>query len=425
MRVVLSLCLVVSVLQGAVQCDHHHQNHNGNHKHQDHHEKEHKEHQHPAMDKRACHKIAGANTEFAFNLYKQIAESGSSDNVFFSPLSISTAMSMLSLGARSTTKDQIVEGLGLNITNTTDKEIHEGFHHLIHMLNDANSDLQLNTGNVLFISEDLKMLPTFLEDVKNYYESNAFTTDFKNEEEAKKQINDHVEKKTNGKIVDLLQSVDQSALMVLVNFIVFKGKWEKVFDPKLTKEDTFFVDENTTVRVPMMEQEGSIHTWKDREMPCTVVRLNYAGNASAFFILPDEGKMKQVEEGLSAATLQKWRHTDRERRCSLHIPKFSISATCDLKKVLLKVGMIEVFSDIADLSRITGQRNLKASKAVHKAMLSIDEQGTEAAGATAVEIKPRFIPRPVILNRPFLFLLYGDITESLLFMGRINNPTQT
>lgn len=372
----------------------------------------------------ACHKIAARNAEFAFNLYKQISESRSSDNIFFSPVSISTAFGMLSLGARSLTFNQIIAGLRFNLTENSEEEIHEGFHHLLQELNNPNSELLLNTGNALFIDNNLKVLPKFTEDIKKYYDSEAFSSDFTKNEEAKKQINDYVEKHTNGKIVDLLSTLDQSTKMVLVNYIFFKGKWEHVFDANLTKEDNFMVDENTTVRVPMMEREGTYNSWRDHDLSCVVVRLKYAGNVSACFILPDEGKMNEVEEGLSVATLQKWKHTHRERTFSLHLPKFSISATSDLREVLIKLGITEVFSDMADLSGITGHNNLKASKVVHKALLNIDEQGTEAAGATAIEIKPRFIPRPIKFDRPFLMVICEEITQSILFMGKVIDPTK-
>ncbi|XP_078516228.1 alpha-1-antitrypsin-like [Lissotriton helveticus] len=425
MKPAIYLCLMFSVLHGVIHCDHH-QDHNDkdDHHHKPHEGHDHIKHEQSGKERMACHKIAARNSEFAFDLYKQISESSSSDNVFFSPVSISTALGMLSLGAKSLTFDQIIAGLRFNLTETSEEEIHAGFHHLLQELNTPNSELLLNTGNALFIDNNLKVLPKFTEDVKKYYDSEAFSSDFSKNEEAKKQINDYVETHTNGKIVDLLSTLDQRTQMVLVNYIFFKGKWEQVFDANLTKEDNFMVDENTTVRVPMMEREGTYNSWRDHDSSCVVVRLNYAGNASAFFILPDEGKMKEVEEGLSAPTLQKWKHTHRERTFSLYLPKFSISATSDLMEVLMKLGITEVFSDMANLSGITGHNNLKASKVVHKALLNIDEQGTEAAGATAIEIKPRFIPRPIIFNKPFLMLITEEITQSILFMGKIIDPTK-
>ncbi|XP_069064528.1 alpha-1-antitrypsin-like isoform X2 [Pleurodeles waltl] len=425
MKPAIYLYLVISVLHGMILCDHH-QDHDekDHHHHKNHHGHDPIEHEQPGKQSMACHKIASRNAEFAFNLYKQISKGGSSDNVFFSPVSISTVISMLSLGAKSLTFDQIIAGLGFNLTDTSKEEIYLGFQHLLHVLNNPNSELQLNIANALFIDNNLKVLPKFTEDVKKYYDSEAFSSDFTQSEEAKKQINDYVEKHTNGKIVDLLQSLDHSTQMVLVNCIFFKGKWEHVFDANLTKEATFSVDKNTTVRVPMMEREGVYNSWRDHDLSCVVVRLNYGGNASAFFILPDEGKMNEVEEGLSSATLQKWWHTHRERTFNLHLPKFSISATTDLRAVLEKLGMTDVFSDMANLSGITGHNNLKASKVVHKAVLSIDEQGTEASGATAIEIKPRFIPRPIIFNRPFVLSIVDSNTQSLIFIGKVINPTK-
>uniref|UniRef100_A0A8C3SHW8 Serpin domain-containing protein n=1 Tax=Chelydra serpentina TaxID=8475 RepID=A0A8C3SHW8_CHESE len=168
--------------------------------------------------------LAPSNADFAFRFYKQIKLEAADKNVFFSPLSISTAFAMLSLGAKSTTLSQILQGLSFNLTEIEEREIHEGFHHLIHMLNRPDSEIQVNIGNALFIDDQLKLLQKFLEDAKTLYESEAFLSNFQNSAEAEKQINDYIENKTHGKIANLVKDLDPFTVMVLVNYIFFKGK---------------------------------------------------------------------------------------------------------------------------------------------------------------------------------------------------------
>ncbi|XP_030071244.1 alpha-1-antitrypsin-like protein GS55-MS [Microcaecilia unicolor] len=407
MRFALSLCIIV--LYAGVQ-GHHHKDHTDTSEHLDS-----EKHDHDL-------KLAVANADFAFNLYHQVASDKGQTNIFFSPVSVSTAFAMLSLAARSKTYSQITETLGFNETVLTEEDIHESFHRLIQKLNAADSELQLSMGNAVFQQEKLKFLAKFLQDLTSY-EAQAFTADFHNTTEAIKQINDYVEKQTHGKIVDMMKDIDPRTLLVLVNYIYFKGKWEKPFEADRTTEEDFHVDENTVVRVPMMVRSGMYDIYHDEESHSTIVRLPYKGNASAYLILPENGKMKQVETAFSKETLKMWKSKLRRSSVDLHFPKFSTSATLDLKSTLMKMGIIDIFSDEADLSGITGQRDIKVSEAVHKAAINIDETGTEAAGVTTIEIMPMSLPQTLEINRPFLMAICEHVTHTIIFMGKIVNPT--
>lgn len=378
---------------------------------------------HEHGQKEAIYKIAPNLVDFAFSLYRKVAHQFNT-NIFFSPVSIATAFAILSLGTKGDTQTEILEGLEFNLTEKAKADIHNGFHHLLEALNRPDNQVQLTTGNGLFIDENVKLVDKFLEDIKKLYHSDAFTVNFKDSEAAKKQINDYVEKETQGRIVALVKDLNADTVLALVNFIFFKGKWEKPFDAEQTTEQDFHVDQNTTVKVPMMNRLGMFDLHRCDKLSSWVLFMDYVGNATALFLLPDEGELQHVEDTLTKEVLCKFLENRHPRSAHLHLPKLSISGTYDLKTILGKLGITRVFSNAADLSGISEEVPLKLSKAVHKAVLTIDEKGTEASAATMVEAIPMSIPPTVQFNRPFLIIIYDKDIKSPLFVGRVVNPTQ-
>ncbi|NXF86236.1 A1AT protein, partial [Eubucco bourcierii] len=372
-------------------------------------------------------KIIHSNADFAFKFYRQVREEAGNKNIFFSPLSISTAFAMLSLGARSNTLSQLHKGLSFNITETEEQEIHQGFQHVLQLLNDPHRQAQLSLGNALFIDDRLKLLQKFLDDVTNFYYSEAISSNFQNLPEAMKEINKYIETKTHGKIVDLLKSLDEDTMMVLVNYIFFKGYWEKPFNKLATRDDVFLLDDKNSVKVKMMHQNKVFNVHRDEKLSCWVVEIPYKGNATALFILPDEGAMKQVEDALVKETVSNWTQSFKKREIYLGLPKFSISGSYDVKSLFKKMGVTEVFSDGADLSGVSENILLKVSRALHKAVVDVSENGTEAAAVTVIEIVrlSAMFPSPphIRFNRPFLMMIVDKTTHSILFMGKIVNPT--
>ncbi|XP_042548533.1 alpha-1-antitrypsin [Dipodomys spectabilis] len=375
--------------------------------------------EHPAF-----HRITPNLADFALSLYRELAQQSNTTNIFFSPVNMAAALAMLSLGTKGTTHSEIMEGLAFNLTEMPEAEVHAGFQSLLHSLNRHSNQLELTMGSGLFINESLKLLEPFSMDVKNLYQSEAFSIDFTDPEEAKKQINKYVEKGTQGKIVDLVKDLDKDTVLALVNYILFKGKWEKPFNPEQTSEQDFHVDEATVVKVPMMQRMGMFRVHYCSKLSSWVLLMDYEGNATAIFFLPDQGKMPHLEATLTRSIISKFlRNTDRSS-ADIYFPKLSISGTYDLKSVLSTLGISTVFSNGADLSKITEDAPLKVSKAVHKAVLTLDEKGTEASGATFTEIVFYSLPDMLKFDRPFLAIIVDEETESPLFVGKVVNPTQ-
>ncbi|KAK2104689.1 Alpha-1-antichymotrypsin [Saguinus oedipus] len=375
-------------------------------------------------------RLASTHMDFAFSLYKQLALNTPGKNVIFSPLSISTALAFLSLGARNSTLTELLQGLKFNLTETSEAEIHQSFQHLLSALNQSSDDLHLHMGNAMFIKEQFNLLDRFMEDAKSLYGAKGFVTDFQDSEAAKKLINGYVEKGTQGKIRDLIKDLDKQTIMVLVNYIFFKAKWKTPFDPRDTFESRFYFSKRNWVKVLMMSLEDLATPYlRDEELSCTVLELPYTGNASALFILPDRDKMEEVEAMLLPETLKRWRDSLKIRRIDeLYLPKFSISGDYNVEHILPQLGIEEVFTNKADLSGITGARNLQVSQVVHKAVLDVFEEGTEASAATGIKIIPlsaKVGPKTVVrFNMPFLVIIARTDTPSILFMSKVTNPKQ-
>ncbi|XP_026370912.4 serpin A9 [Ursus arctos] len=377
----------------------------------------------------AASQLSSSNTNFAFRLYRRLVLKTPDQNVFFSPLSVSASLAMLSLGARSATKTQILQSLGFNLTHGPESAIHQAFQHLLRSLRAPGKALDLRMGSVLFIKKELWLQKNFLDNVKRLYESKVFSTDFSSTSTAREKINSYVEKETEGKVVDLIQDLEPLTVMVLVNHIFFKAKWEKPFNPGYTRKSSpFLVGKRTTVKVPMMHQVEEFAFAVDPELNCSVLRMDYGGDTAAFFVLPGQGKMRQLEQALSARTLRKWSRLLQKRWLEVFIPKFSISASCDLETILPKMGIRDAFDKNADFSGITKTDFLQLSKVAHKAVLDVSEEGTEAAAATATKLLVRSKDGPshtvVRFDRPFLLLLINRATEAVLFLGKVENPTK-
>ncbi|XP_028637894.1 kallistatin [Grammomys surdaster] len=377
------------------------------------------------------YQIASDNADFAFRLYHLIASQNSEKNIFFSPLSISVSLAMLSIGAVGDTQTQILEGLGFNLTKLSQLEIHEGFRSLQHTIARPFSELHVSVGNVLILSQGLQLLPEFASATETSYNSKVLHANFRDKEAAVQLINNYVQEKTQGKIRNLVSNLSPDVRMVLVNYIFFRGLWKKPFPFSGVSTRDFYVDENTVVKVPMMLQDEQEHWYiEDRRVPCTVLRMDYKGDAVAFFILPNRGKMNEVEQVLSPGMLIRWNRLLQNRffyrKLTLQFPKFSISNSYALDEILPDLGFQDLFTPHANFSNINKGEKLQLSKVFHKATLDVNEVGTEAAASTgsfAIFLSARHKKRHLTFNRPFLLVIYSTSTQNILFMGKLVNPT--
>ncbi|KAG8449083.1 hypothetical protein GDO86_015945 [Hymenochirus boettgeri] len=377
-------------------------------------------------DKKEARELATSIMHFTLKLYKNIISTTQKKeelrprNIVFSPLSITSALAMLALGAKSETQLEILNGFSKE-ANIKEK-IHDHFGQLISVLTRERKEVPITIHNAAFVANHLKILKSFEHKVKQHYQADVFNCDFKNPKDALKQINDYVKNKTNNKIDDLVKDLSMKTKIVLLNYIFFKGEWVTPFSPDFTRLSLFSIDNTTAVKVQMMSRSGHYDIFLDNELPCTVLQLPYKEDAFMLLIMPDLGKIEEVEAALSTETIARWRNSTSKRFLRLYMPKFSISYYLNLKDTLSEMGMSNIFSDQADLSGITEDGKLKVSKVIHKTMLDVDERGTEATAFTAVDIIRHSVLQSHKVDRPFLVIICNRETGTILFMGRVVNP---
>ncbi|XP_066132760.1 alpha-1-antichymotrypsin [Saccopteryx bilineata] len=377
--------------------------------------------------------LAPSNTDFAFSLYRQLASKNPNKNIIFSPVSVSGALAFLSLGARGYTLTEILKGLKFNLTETTEKEIQQGFQHLLRTLGQRDGPRQLSLGNAMFVNEALSLWDQFGEQAEALYDAHAYSVSFQNATVTKSQINHYVEEKSQGKITDLIENLDSDTAMLLLNYVHFKAKWKLPFDRDNTCRAKFYVSRTRLVKVFMMSAEYlTLPLFRDEALSCTVLELRYTGNDSALFILPDEGQMRRVEAALLPETLKRWRNSLQMSFIDeLYLPRFSLSGKYNLENILPELSIKQIFTEHADLSGVTGTKNLRVTQVIHKALIEVGEAGTESAAGTGVQVPPDtyiirlFGPTIVNFNRPFLLAVLSKDTQSIIFCAKITDPSET
>ncbi len=368
-------------------------------------------------------KAAGANNEFALSLYSCLR--GKSGNFFFSPVSLSPALTMVYGGARGITEKEMARVLCLEAGQ---KDVHSAFSALSKELLSTGEGVTFTAANALWGQKGLNFLPDYLALLKQYYGAAVFSVDFRrNTEEARKKINIWTEKKTRQKIQNLLKPgiLQPATELVLTNAVYFYGKWAAAFKKEATKEAPFTLLSGKEVPVPLMFQEGTFPYYEDETMQA--ISLSYGkGDYSLMVLLPKKNNgLPELEKALS---IEMTAPRLSRKKVRLFLPKFRLESEFSLAETLKKMGMKTAFSSSANFSGMTGKRGLFISAVIHKAFVDVTEEGTEAAAATAVVMMKGAFQReapPVFkADHPFLFFIRHNPSGSLLFMGRMEEPNK-
>ncbi|XP_041468999.1 leukocyte elastase inhibitor A-like isoform X2 [Lytechinus variegatus] len=378
--------------------------------------------------------LSGANNAFAIYLYQTLRDERGGRNLFFSPLSISTALAMTQLGARGDTASQIANVFRFNQADL--RQLHGTFKELNSLLYKPDSGYKLHAANKLYGKSGYNFVRSFLEGTASYYGAAIEAVDDFADPTTTKSINDWVSKQTEGKIKDLIAPgvLDALTRLVLVNAIYFNGAWESKFLPGNTSQDSFKVlDERRIVQMNVMFQMGKFNLAKDKSNDCLVLELPYRGQSLSLLIaLPnkDDG-LDKLESNLSTKTFQSWDKGLQSTLVHVMLPKFKLEAEFQLADTLKVMGMPDAFDkDRANFEGIAGDKDLYISAVIHKAFVDVNEEGSEAAAATAVMVMlgcsmPAKPKKPILFraDHPFLFIIRHRLTKSVIFMGRMMDPS--
>jgi len=375
--------------------------------------------------------LVDGNNAFAFDLYQVLREED--DNLFYSPYSISLALAMTYAGARSETAQQMADTLYFSLPQA---RLHPAFNSLDIELAQRGEGAQgkdsegfrLNIVNAIWGQKDYKFLAGFLDVLAEDYGAGLRILDFVSApEESRITINNWVGDQTEGRIEDLIPQGLINALtrLVLTNAIYFNAAWQYPFAEDITGDGTFYLLKGNEIIVPMMRQTESFGYAEGDGYQA--IELPYDGRElSMVILLPARGQFESFEASLDAQQVDAILGSLEQREINLTMPRFEFESDFGLKEALTALGMPVAFSGGADFSGMTGNRDLFIADVIHKAFVSVDETGTEAAAATAVVMELTALPgMPIDVNvdHPFVFLIRDIETGAILFVGRVVNPS--
>ena len=378
--------------------------------------------------------INEAITEFTLQLYRKISNTDAEQNMFLSPYSVSAALMLTMLGCSGQSESQLRHGLCIHgIVADNVHDVYKQLHNFL--MQSSIGTTTLSIANRIFTKKDLRVHDNYRLECLQYYGSELEQLDFAgNTEGSRLRINDWIAKETNNKIMDLIPqgALTSEAVVVLTNAIYFKGKWSKQFSATDTKKQAFHPTMTKSVEVDMMSIKrkrwvmGSSQIWQ-----CKVLQLPYEGERlSMMVVLPDNvDGLRNIEMNLSMGLLGEITSSMCEDEIAVvAMPKFKMETSFELGMFIAQLGIVDIFSPAkADFSRmlIDPQENASVSNIIHKAFVEVNEEGTEAAAATAVFAFGGCAfpaPKTFIADHPFLFFIMENYSKTILFIGRFTQP---
>jgi serpin B len=367
--------------------------------------------------------LVSSSNSFGFNIFKEVAaNSKDGDNVFISPLSMSLALSMLYNGAETETREELQNGLGF--TGLTDEQINVANRDLIKALMKADPKVAMEIANSIWYRNTFSVEPSFLAVNKDYLNAEVRSASF--DAATVGLINSWVRTKTHEKIKTIVDQIDTATVMYLINAIYFKGVWQYKFDSQKTQKMDFTLFDGSKKQTDFMVQEGSFEYLQNELL--TAVNLPYGdGSFSMMALVPREDKTyKDILAAMNDQNWSIWNNSlQKINKVKIYLPKFKFSYKRKLNNDLINLGMPAMFSDAADLTRINRNGNLVVSNVLHKSFVEVNEEGTEAAAVTSIEIELTSVgPESPMLkaDKPFIFIIKEKNSNSLLFMGVMNEP---
>jgi serpin B len=332
------------------------------------------------------------------------------------------AIAMTYNGAASTTKKAISQTM--SFAPLTEQELNESFKSLSGLLTGIDKQVTFTSANSIWHSNQIALQPAFTGLNREFFDAEIKGLNF-SDSGSPAVINTWVKEKTKGKIEEIVESIRPDQLLFLINAIYFKGAWTYQFDKKLTQDASFQLADGSSSTVKMMAlKNASYSLYQDNSK--TVVDLPYGNKQySMTLIIPVQNKqIPDIEQEVTDENLTTWLKEANASSLDLYMPKFTLDYELQLKETLIAMGMGEAFSDQADLSRMVEgvSKGIAIGDVKHKTFIEVNEEGTEAAAVTSVDIVVTSMPPAVYVNKPFLFMIREKSTGTVLFIGKIMNP---
>ena len=373
-------------------------------------------------------RLVTADNRFAFKLFGEIARQASPDsNLFISPLSAAMALGMAYDGAAGTTQAEMQRALEL--TGMTLDDVNQSYRSLIALLRGLDPGVAFTLANSVWYRPSLTLTPEYLAAARTYFDARVQSLDFASPAAAP-TINGWVNDQTSGKIPAIVSDpVPDDVVAYLINAIYFKGDWTMQFDPARTKPGPFTLANGAQTSVPMMTHGRTVTIGLLHDGDVTVLDLPYSARAFTMTIaLPREpGGIDSLVAGLTEERWNRWTAALDSVALEVHLPKFTLTYELTMNAALKALGMPSAFCDSGhgDFARMNPTGQLCITDVRHKAFVDVNEEGTEAAAATAVGIGIVSLPPSVVVDRPFVFAIRERLSGTILFLGRVMNPAGT
>ena len=367
--------------------------------------------------------IIEADHAFGFELFREIYKVSEEENIMISPMSISYALGMTYNGAVGTTLDAFNDVL--HFGGLTNQEVNESYKDLMDQLLNLSEEVEFALANSIWFKEGYPVLEDFIKTNEDYFNAAIREADF-SDPKTVDLINGWIEAQTNDKIKDMLDQIPEDVIMYLINAIYFNANWKYEFPKEDTYEGDFYLENESEITVDYMVVDGDFqYTLMD---DFTAVELPYSDSSfSMVVMLPHlEGSISSLTESLNVDSWNSWFENSHRIAIRIILPKFKYEFKNLLNDPLLTLGLGVAFSDNADFSRIVPDRKLCISRVIHQTFIDVQEEGTEAAAATIVEIKELSSPGGSYISfradHPFLYLIKENSTGAIVFMGKVGRP---
>ncbi|MDP6338702.1 MAG: serpin family protein [Candidatus Marinimicrobia bacterium] len=362
--------------------------------------------------------LVSSDNIFGLNVFKSLSEADPDSNLFISPLSISMALGMTLNGANNSTYEAMRNTLEL--AGLSETEINESYQSLINLLIDLDPKVAFKIANSIWYKEGLPVYEKYIKTNQIYFNAEVADLNF-SDPKAVDRINEWVSDNTNKLIKKIIEEIPTGMVMYLINAIYFKGDWRYPFDPKNTRDGTFYNGDGSESTLPMMTRDLSVPLLRNSET--TIIDLPYGDSLFTMTIFLPHGDIDKFMAGLSSQKISEWIVQLAPTSFDLTMPRFELEYEKKLNEILSDLGMEIAFDEWrADFSRIMpigGSVNLYISEVKHKTYIKVDEEGTEAAAITSVGISETSMPPSIVIDRPFIFAIRENHSGTIFFLGKI------